>query len=251
MTEKQRILIVDDDSSISELISLYLEKECFDTRMVEDGEEALRIVPEYRPDLIILDLMLPGIDGYEVCRRLRMRSSVPVIMLSAKGETFDKVLGLELGADDYMIKPFDSKELVARVKAVLRRCPKKRGDAALPGESAETVRRAEPEGGLRSGNYIEYPELIINQSNYSVFYRGKPVEMPPKELELLYFLASSPNQVFTRDQLLDHIWGYEFAGDSRTVDVHIKRLREKISGNGAWEIATVWGIGYKFRTAQA
>lgn len=238
MIEKQRILIVDDDSSIAELISLYLTKECYDTRMVEDGEEALRIFKEYNPHLIILDLMLPGMDGYEVCRKLRITSSVPVIMLSAKGETFDKVLGLELGADDYMIKPFDSKELVARVKAVLRR---------YNTPAAPTRQISETEELLRSGNYIEYKDLIINLTNYSVFYKGRAVDMPPKELELLYFLASSPNQVFTREQLLDHIWGYEFAGDSRTVDVHIKRLREKITGNEEWEISTVWGIGYKFR----
>ncbi len=245
MAEKQRILIVDDDSSISELISLYLKKECFDTREVADGEEALRAAEEYRPNLVILDLMLPGIDGYEVCRRLRAASSVPVIMLSAKGETFDKVLGLELGADDYMIKPFDSKELVARVKAVLRRYQGVAAGKPVP----EPMRSPENEDMRRTGKYIEYPELIINQSNYSVFYKGRLVEMPPKELELLYFLASSPNQVFTREQLLDHIWGYEFAGDSRTVDVHIKRLREKVSGSESWEIATVWGIGYKFRVS--
>lgn len=238
MIEKQRILIVDDDSSIAELISLYLTKECYDTRMVSDGEEALRIFKEYNPNLVILDLMLPGMDGYEVCRKLRIFSSVPVIMLSAKGETFDKVLGLELGADDYMIKPFDSKELVARVKAVLRRYQ------ATPAQSRPS---SENEEILRSGSFIEYKDLIINLTNYSVFFKGKAVEMPPKELELLYFLACSPNQVFTREQLLDHIWGYEFAGDSRTVDVHIKRLREKITGNDEWEISTVWGIGYKFR----
>ncbi len=246
MVEKQRILIVDDDSSIAELVALYLEKECYDTRIASDGEEALQLFPEYKPNLIVLDLMLPGIDGYEVCRRLRAGSSVPVIMLSAKGETFDKVLGLELGADDYIQKPFDSKELVARVKAVLRRF--QNGSEKQP---AEEIRAQRPGRELteisRSGNYIEYPDLIINQSNYSVVFRGKVIEMPPKELELLYFLASSPNQVFTREQLLDHIWGYEFAGDSRTVDVHIKRLREKISGSRDWEIATVWGIGYKFR----
>ncbi|SFG15756.1 response regulator transcription factor [Oribacterium sp. WCC10] len=246
MAEKQKILIVDDDPSISELISLYLEKEMFDTTCAEDGEEALKIFPEYKPNLVILDLMLPGIDGYEVCRRLRTTSPVPIIMLSAKGETFDKVLGLELGADDYMIKPFESKELVARVKAVLRRYQHEQTAES----SAETTRshvQSESEEALRSGNFIEYTDLIINKTNYSVFYRGHAVEMPPKELELLFFLASSPNQVFTREQLLDHIWGYEFAGDSRTVDVHIKRLREKISGNTEWEISTVWGIGYKFR----
>ncbi|OON88022.1 DNA-binding response regulator [Oribacterium sp. C9] len=246
MAEKQKILIVDDDTSISELISLYLEKEMFDTMCAEDGEEALKLFPEYKPNLVILDLMLPGIDGYEVCRRLRAISPIPVIMLSAKGETFDKVLGLELGADDYMIKPFESKELVARVKAVLRRYTHEQSFEAAQ-ETARAHSQNEGEETLRSGSFIEYTDLIINKTNYSVFYKGHAVEMPPKELELLFFLASSPNQVFTREQLLDHIWGYEFAGDSRTVDVHIKRLREKISGNTEWEISTVWGIGYKFR----
>ena len=326
MAEKQKILIVDDDASISELISLYLEKEMFDTRCAADGEEALQLFPEYQPNLVILDLMLPGIDGYEVCRRLRASSQVPVIMLSAKGETFDKVLGLELGADDYMVKPFESKELVARVKAVLRRYQQAQAqvnaavDAALSAQQAKagagramnsaagaaspqarmgagfldtTGLPADADGNItfrayaegdsgsgelytyngqtgqlhrggtgasdarahatdmldayRNGDYIEYKDLIINKSNYAVYYSGHVVEMPPKELELLYFLASSPNQVFTREQLLDHIWGYEFAGDSRTVDVHIKRLREKLPGNPDWEISTVWGIGYKFR----
>lgn len=248
MAEKQRIMIVDDDSNISELISLYLEKEMFDTMCAEDGEEALRLFPEYKPNLVILDLMLPGIDGYEVCRRLRSISRVPVIMLSAKGETFDKVLGLELGADDYIIKPFESKELVARVKAVLRRYQHEQEQTTVAApDSSRSHAVSEGEEALRSGNYIEYTDLIINKTNYSVFFKGHAIEMPPKELELLFFLASSPNQVFTREQLLDHIWGYEFAGDSRTVDVHIKRLREKISGNTEWEISTVWGIGYKFR----
>ena len=176
--------------------------------------------------------MLPGIDGYQVCREIRSKSSVPIIILSAKGEVFDKVLGLELGADDYMIKPFDSKELVARVKAVIRRYNLK----------AETKER------VLSGNYVEYPDLIINLTNYSVTYMGNIVEMPPKEIELLYFLASHPNQVFTREQLLDHIWGYEYAGDTRTVDVHIKRLRSKIKDHSSWSLGTVWGIGYKFET---
>jgi DNA-binding response OmpR family regulator len=250
LAEKQRIMICDDDSSIAELISLYLEKEMFDTTIVSDGEEALQVFPDYKPNLVVLDLMLPGIDGYEVCRRLRATSSVPVIMLSAKGETFDKVLGLELGADDYMVKPFESKELVARVKAVLRRysVASTTSSAPAPGTSPNAAAgHSEMVEAMRTGNFIEYPDLIINQTNYSVFYRGHAVEMPPKELELLYFLASSPNQVFTREQLLDHIWGYEFAGDSRTVDVHIKRLREKIPGNNEWEISTVWGRGYKFR----
>ena len=209
MTSKQKILIVDDDNNIAELISLYLTKECFETKIVNDGEQALREFDSFHPDLLLLDLMLPGIDGYQVCRELRHTSDVPIIMLSAKGETFDKVLGLELGADDYIIKPFDAKELVARVRAVLRRF-KVRQPSAPSGEKS-----------------VSYPDLTINLTNYSVTYMGKQVDMPPKELELLYFLASSPNQVFTREQLLDHIWGYEYIGDTRTVDVHIKRLRKK------------------------
>ena len=232
MAEKQKILIVDDDANIAELISLYLEKECFETRIVGDGEEALQVFPIFKPNLILLDLMLPGIDGYQVCREVRSSSQVPIIMLSAKGEIFDKVLGLELGADDYMIKPFDSKELVARVKAVLRRYQ------AAPAPASPTLEQ--------QGNFVEYPDLIVNLTNYSVTYMGRSIEMPPKELELLYFLASSPNQVFTREQLLDHIWGYEYIGDTRTVDVHIKRLREKIKDHKNWALTTVWGIGYKF-----
>jgi len=232
MVEKQRILIVDDDENIAELISLYLTKECYETRMVHDGEEALRTVPDFNPHLVLLDLMLPGIDGYQVCRELRSKSQIPIIMLSAKGEIFDKVLGLELGADDYIIKPFDSKELVARVKAVLRRY------------QAPVVRAAVQTD--QQGDFVEYPDLIVNLTNYSVLYMGHTVDMPPKELELLYFLASSPNQVFSREQLLDHIWGYEYIGDTRTVDVHIKRLREKIKDHTNWALTTVWGIGYKF-----
>lgn len=233
MAEKQKVLIVDDDNNIAELISLYLTKECYETKIVNDGEEALLEFPEFRPNIILLDLMLPGIDGYQVCREIRKTSQVPIIMLSAKGEIFDKVLGLELGADDYMIKPFDSKELVARVKAVLRRCHA--APAAVPAVHTDP-----------QGKYVEYPNLIVNITNYSVTYMGRTVDMPPKELELLYFLASSPNQVFTREQLLDHIWGYEYIGDTRTVDVHIKRLREKIKDNENWALTTVWGIGYKF-----
>lgn len=175
--------------------------------------------------------MLPGIDGYQVCREIRAKSGTPIIMLSAKGEVFDKVLGLELGADDYMIKPFDSKELIARVKAVIRRY------------NSSTITIPELHSG---GEYVEYPDLIVNMTNYAVTYLGKNIEMPPKELELLYFLSSHPNQVFTREQLLDNIWGYEYIGDTRTVDVHIKRLREKIHDNQFWAISTVWGIGYKF-----
>lgn len=233
MAERQKVLIVDDDANIAELISLYLTKECYETKIVYDGEEALRVFPVFRPSIILLDLMLPGIDGYQVCRELRASSQVPIIMLSAKGEIFDKVLGLELGADDYMIKPFDSKELVARVKAVLRRYQ------TAPGATSSS--HAD-----QQGDFVEYPDLLVNLTNYSVIYQGRSVEMPPKELELLYFLASSPNQVFTREQLLDHIWGYEYIGDTRTVDVHIKRLREKIKDNESWSLSTVWGIGYKF-----
>ena len=222
-------MIVDDDANIAELISLYLTKECFDTCIVHDGEEALATFDSFMPNLILLDLMLPGIDGYQVCREIRSKSMTPIIMLSAKGEIFDKVLGLELGADDYMEKPFDSKELVARVKAVLRR--------------VQVVKPVETPSDIKC---VEYKDLVINQTNYSVLYYGESVEMPPKELELLYFLASSPNQVFTREQLLDHIWGYEYIGDTRTVDVHIKRLREKIKDHDSWRLSTVWGIGYKF-----
>ena len=229
MVTKQKILIVDDDENIAELISLYLTKECFDTMMVHDGEEALRAFETYAPNLVLLDLMLPGIDGYQVCREIRSKSSTPIIMLSAKGEVFDKVLGLELGADDYIIKPFDSKEMVARVKAVLRRY--------------QPVKTA-PSGDKTK--CVTYPGIEINLTNYSVVVDAQTVEMPPKELELLYFLASSPNRVFTREQLLDQIWGYEYIGDTRTVDVHIKRLREKIKDHAGWSLATVWGIGYKF-----
>lgn len=233
MAAKQKILIVDDDVNIAELISLYLTKECFDTQMVHDGDAALTAFERYQPNLILLDLMLPGIDGYQVCREIRAKANVPIIMLSAKGEIFDKVLGLELGADDYIMKPFDSKELVARVKAVLRRYQPVKVESSAPD--------------IRC---ISYPDLEINLSNYSVDYFGKSVDMPPKELELLYFLASSPNQVFTREQLLDHIWGYEYIGDTRTVDVHVKRLREKIKDHDSWGIATVWGIGYKFEVRE-
>lgn len=229
MVNKQKILIVDDDNNIAELISLYLTKECFETRIVNDGESALACYPSFKPDLILLDLMLPGIDGYQVCREIRAKSQTPIIMLSAKGEVFDKVLGLELGADDYMEKPFDSKELVARAKAVLRRYTQA---PAIPAQ--DDVQK------------VEYTDLTINRTNYSVVYMGRRVDMPPKELELLYFLASSPNHVFTREQLLDQIWGYEYIGDTRTVDVHIKRLREKIKDHAEWSIATIWGIGYKF-----
>ena len=230
MVAKQKILIVDDDNNIAELISLYLAKECFDTKIVNDGEEALLAYQTYNPNLIQLDLMLPGIDGYQVCREIRAKDNIPIIMLSAKGEVFDKVLGLELGADDYIMKPFDSKEMVARVKAVLRRY--------------QTAKPQTP--ATASIKMVTYADLEVNLSNYSVVYMGENIDMPPKELELLYFLAASPNQVFTREQLLDNIWGYEYIGDTRTVDVHVKRLREKIKDHAGWGITTVWGIGYKF-----
>ena len=223
---------MDDDENIADLISLYLTKECFDTKKVTDGEEALKVFKTYEPNLILLDLMLPGVDGYEVCREIRKDSSVPIIMLSAKGETFDKVLGLELGADDYMIKPFDSKELVARVKAVLRRYKN----------------QPKSDSSKKSTDVVEYPDLLVSLTDYTVRYMGKNIDMPPKEIELLHFLASSPNQVFTREQLLDRIWGYEYIGDTRTVDVHVKRIREKINDHPAWSLSTVWGIGYKFDT---
>ncbi len=233
MINKQKILIVDDDNNIAELISLYLTKECFETMIVNDGESVLAAIDSFEPNLMLLDLMLPGIDGYQVCREVRSKSTLPFIMLSAKGEVFDKVLGLELGADDYMEKPFDSKELVARVKAVLRRYK-------------PAVAEPQPSD-VKS---VEYPDLIINQTNYSVIYMGETIELPPKELELLYFLASSPNHVFSREQLLDQIWGYEYLGDSRTIDVHIKRLRNKIKDHENWRIATIWGVGYKFEVRE-
>ncbi|MBE5906673.1 MAG: response regulator transcription factor [Lachnospiraceae bacterium] len=231
MSAKQKILIVDDDENISELISLYLTKECFDTLSVHDGLEAVTAFENYQPDLILLDLMLPGMDGYQVCREIRTRSNVPIIMLSAKCEIFDKVLGLELGADDYIEKPFDNKELVARVKAVLRRF-----NITTEGGSLDDLK------------IVEFPGLSVNLTNYSVTYQGTKIDMPPKELELLYFLCSSANQVFTREQLLENIWGYDYLGDTRTVDVHVKRLREKIKDTSEWKLATVWGIGYKFET---
>lgn len=231
MANKTKILIVDDDNNIAELISLYMTKECYETMIVNDGESALEAVDSFHPNLILLDIMLPGIDGYQVCREVRSKHSTPIIMLSAKGEVFDKVLGLELGADDYIEKPFDSKELVARAKAVLRRYKPAATATEQPAKNEKKV---------------EYENLIINLTNYSVTYMGQIVDMPPKELELLYFLAASPNHVFTREQLLDQIWGYEYIGDTRTVDVHIKRVREKIKDHANWKISTIWGIGYKF-----
>ena len=231
MAAKEKILIVDDDENIAELVSLYLVKELYETLIACDGEEALRLFSSERPDMVLLDIMLPGMDGYEVLKEIRRQSQTPVIMLSAKGEVFDKVLGLELGADDYMEKPFDSKELVARVKAVLRRYHQ------VPETPVHDTERK-----------VSFPDLEINITNYTVTHNGARVDMPPKELELLYCLASAPNRVFTREQLLDQIWGYEYAGDTRTVDVHIKRIREKLGDHDRWSIATIWGVGYKFET---
>ena len=226
-----KVLIVDDDKNICDLLRLYLEKDGYSVILSHDGEEAVVKFNALKPDMVLLDIMLPGMDGWQVCREIRKKSNVPIIMITAKGETIDKVIGLELGADDYMEKPFDSKELVARVKAVLRRCQ----HSASPAPTSDT-------------KVVEYPDLIISLNDYSVLYNGQYLDMPPKEIELLFFLASQPNQVFTREQLLDHIWGYEYAGDTRTVDVHIKRLREKINDHQSWKLHTVWGVGYKFTT---
>ncbi len=236
MADKQRILVVDDDESIAELVALYLNKECFQTEIAYDGESALEAYKVFGPDLILLDIMLPGIDGYEVLREIRKSSKTPVIMLSAKGEVFDKVLGLELGADDYVMKPFNSKELVARCKAVLRRFEGQK--------QAEEIKNGAPNE--HTGECVEYEDLTVNKSNYQVIYKGQKIDMPPKELELLYFLAANPNRVFTREQLLDKIWGYEYIGDTRTVDVHVKRLREKLKDGSNWTLSTVWSVGYKF-----
>jgi DNA-binding response OmpR family regulator len=220
-----KILIVDDDARICELVSLYLRKEGYGTREANGGDEALKAFAAYKPDAVILDIMLPETDGYAVCREIRKTSACPVLMLTAKGEVFDKVLGLELGADDYVVKPFDAKELVARIKALLRR--------------ARTVEDDRKD--------VCFPGLIISPSTYIAWYHGEKLDLPPKEFELLLFLARRPNQVFTRDQLLDKIWGYEFFGDTRTVDVHVKRIREKMKAEGdAFSISTVWGVGYKF-----
>ncbi|MBP3359818.1 MAG: response regulator transcription factor [Clostridia bacterium] len=221
-----KVLIVDDDAHIAELIKLYLEKEGFKTNVAPNGNKALQLFKEEAPSIVILDVMMPEMDGWQVCREIRRISNIPIIMLTAKGETFDKVLGLELGADDYIVKPFEPKELIARVKAVLRRF-----------ESKDTQAMKE----------IVFPNLSINLSNYELKISGNIVEIPPKELELLYFLASNPNRVFTREQLLEEVWGFDYFGDSRTVDVHIKRLREKLEGvEGNWQLKTVWGVGYKF-----
>lgn len=227
----EKILVVDDDSNICELLRLYLEKEGYAVKIVNDGVSAVNAFKQENPDLMILDIMLPKLDGWQVCREIRKFSDKPIIMLTAKGETFDKVLGLELGADDYMTKPFDTKEMVARIKAVLRRT----GTAAT-GESVKEV---------------NFENLSVNLTNYEMKVNGTAVDTPPKELELIYHLASNPNRVFTRDQLLDEVWGFDYYGDSRTVDVHVKRLREKLEGVSAkWELKTVWGVGYKFETKE-
>ena len=231
MENKPKILIVDDEENICELVRLYIEKEGFDAIIANDGQEAVAKFNKEKPDLILLDIMLPIKDGWQVCREIRAQSKVPIIMLTAKGETFDKVLGLELGADDYVVKLFEPKELIARIRAVLRR-------------SADSVDEKADE------DELSFDGLKINQSTYEVYIDDKKVEMPPKEFELLYFLAKNTNKVFTRDQLLDEIWGYEFFGDSRTVDVHIKRIREKLEGeNRTWALKTVWGVGYKFEVS--
>ncbi|ADQ40943.1 two component transcriptional regulator, winged helix family [Caldicellulosiruptor acetigenus I77R1B] len=220
-----KILVIDDDVKICEVIKLYLEKEGFEVVVAHNGMDGIAMFKNEMPDLVILDIMLPKKDGYEVCRELRKISNIPIIMLTAKGETFDKVLGLELGADDYIVKPFDPKELIARIKAVLRRT----------------------QGEVNDEKVVIYPNLTVNLTTYEVKLEDKVIDMPPKEIELLYFLASHPNKVFTREQLLDHIWGYNFVGDTRTVDVHIKRIREKIEKDKyPWKIKTVWGVGYKF-----
>mgnify|MGYP000783914460 FL=1 len=229
----EKILVVDDDTNICELLRLYLTKEGYQVTTANDGEEGLDKFNQVKPDMVLLDVMMPKMDGLEVCRRIRKLGNTPVMMLTAKGETFDKVLGLELGADDYVVKPFDAKEVVARVKAVLRRTQGKNDNA----EESKKV--------------VTYDKLEINIANYELKVNGVQIDTPPKELELIYHFASNPNRVFTRDQLLDEVWGFEFYGDSRTVDVHVKRLREKLEGvSDKWELKTVWGVGYKFETKE-
>lgn len=222
-----KILIVDDDENICELLRLYLEKDGFDTVVAGDGEQAVEYAAKYSPDLILLDIMLPKLDGWQVCREIRKTSETPIIMLTAKGETFDKILGLELGADDYVSKPFDTKEVIARIKAVLRRTHDSDKSSQI--------------------NEVRYDKLRINLTNYELEVNGVKIDTPPKELELIYHLASNPNRVYTRDQLLDEVWGFDYYGDSRTVDVRVKRLREKLENvSDEWSLKTVWGVGYKF-----
>jgi len=228
MLNKTKILVVDDDKHISEVVKLYLEKEGYEVYVAQDGLEGVNMFKAVQPKLVVLDIMLPGIDGMQVCNEIRRIDNTPIIMLSAKGEAFDKVLLLELGADDYVVKPFEPKELIARIKAVLRR----------------SVQREEV------GQIVEYKDLIINITDYTVTYKGNKIEMPPKEIELIYYLASHPQKVFTRQQLLEHVWGFEYYGDSRTVDVHIKRIRGKIGKSDCWNIKTVWSIGYKFEVTE-
>lgn len=226
-----KVLVADDDKNICELLRLYLVKEGFQVVLAGDGEEALARFSAENPDIILLDVMMPRLDGWQVCREIRKKSECPIIMITAKGETFDKVLGLELGADDYVVKPFETKEIVARIKAVLRRT----GKSAAENDIKE----------------VSYDKLVVNMTKYELKVDGKVVDTPPKELELLYHLASNPNRVYTRDQLLDEVWGFEYYGDSRTVDVHVKRLREKLEGvSDKWELKTVWGVGYKFETKE-
>ena len=221
-----KIMVVDDDVNIGELLRLYLEKEGYDAVVMPDGAAAVEAFDTVKPDLMLLDVMMPRMDGWQVCREIRKKSQCPVIMITAKGELFDRVLGLELGADDYVVKPFEAKEVMARIKAVLRRC----------GVSAEKKARV-----------VEYDNLYINMENYELRVGGKVIDAPPKEMELIYHLAGNPNRVYTRDQLLDEVWGFEYYGDSRTVDVHVKRLREKLEGvSEQWSLKTVWGVGYKF-----
>ena len=222
-----KILVADDDQNISDLLRMYLEKEGFTVCLASDGEQALIKFTSENPDLVLLDIMMPKLDGWQTCREIRKKSECPIIMVTAKGETFDKVLGLELGADDYVVKPFEAKEIVARIKAVLRRT----GKSAVKSDSKE----------------VSYENLVVNMTKYELKVKDEVIDTPPKELELLYHLASNPNRVYTRDQLLDEVWGFEYYGDSRTVDVHVKRLREKLEGvSDKWALKTVWGVGYKF-----
>ena len=225
-----KIMIVDDDRNICELLRLYIEKEGFETAIANDGKAAVQMFDSVNPDLMLLDIMLPELDGWQVCREIRKKSQCPIIMLTAKGEVFDKVLGLELGADDYVVKPFETKEVIARINAVLRRIGKKE-----PSQVKE----------------VHYENLSINLTNYELKVKGVQIDTPPKEMELIYHLSSNPNRVFTRDQLLDEVWGFDYYGDSRTVDVHVKRLREKLEGvSDKWSLKTVWGVGYKFEVKE-
>lgn len=232
-----KILVVDDDINICELLRLYIEKEGYEVVIANDGGQAVTKFKTEKPDLVMLDIMLPVLDGWQVCREIRKTSQCPIIMLTAKGEVFDKVLGLELGADDYVVKPFETKEIVARIKAVLRRT-----GGAVPADAI---------GGDESKKEVRYDGLVINLTNYELRVNGEQIDTPPKEMELIYHLASNPNRVFTRDQLLDEVWGFDYYGDSRTVDVHVKRLREKLEGvSDKWALKTVWGVGYKFETKE-